>query len=102
MSSAIDDSLVRRLARLARINLADDEVRLFVPQIGEIVEYFGQLRSVPTAGISPLAHPLPLANVLRDDVPADGYDTEQALAQAPERVGDHFRVPVVLDPGAGA
>ncbi|MEP0845299.1 MAG: Asp-tRNA(Asn)/Glu-tRNA(Gln) amidotransferase subunit GatC [Phycisphaerae bacterium] len=102
MSAAIDENLVRRLARLARINLTDDEVRLFAPQLREIVEYFGQLRAVSTDGVTPLAHPLPLANVLRDDVPAPGFDTDQALAQAPERVGDHFRVPVVLDPGAGA
>jgi aspartyl/glutamyl-tRNA(Asn/Gln) amidotransferase C subunit len=45
---------------------------------------------------------LPISDVLRDDVSAEGLTAEQALANAPAVADDHFRVPAVLDPGAGA
>ncbi len=100
MAGEIDAERVRQIARLARLRLSDDEVVLFTGQLGAILEYVRQLDTVPTDGVEPLAHPLPVTNVLRDDRPAPTLDTEAALRNAPQREGPFFRVPKVLDQGA--
>jgi aspartyl-tRNA(Asn)/glutamyl-tRNA(Gln) amidotransferase subunit C len=102
MSQSIDEAQVRHIARLARLNLCDDEVRLFAGQLGDILDYVRQLEAVDTTGVEPLAHPLPLVNVLRADEPQPCFETARALANAPQREGPFFKVPAVLDPGAGA
>lgn len=102
MSTAIDEATVRRIARLARLALTDDEVRRFTDQLGAILDYMQQLRDVDTTGVEPLHHPIPLSNVTRDDEPGEPLGVERALANAPERHGDFFRVPAVLEGDAGA
>lgn len=99
MADPIPETEVRRIARLARLALDDDEVRRMAAQLGDILAYFGQLSSVKTDGVEPMAHPLPLRNIIREDVPADSLSAEQALANAPQRIGDHFRTPTVVDHG---
>ena len=102
MSHLIDEGRVRHIAKLARLDLSDDEVRLFAAQLGRILAYVQQLEQVDVTGVEPLAHPLPLTNVLRDDEPHTPLPVEAALGNAPQREGSFFRVPTVLDPGAGA
>ncbi|TWT44118.1 Glutamyl-tRNA(Gln) amidotransferase subunit C [Phycisphaerae bacterium RAS1] len=93
---------VRRVARLSRLNLSESEVREFAPQLGRILDYVRQVEQIDTTGVAPLAHPVPLRDVVRDDVPHEPLSPDQALANAPEREGEFFKVPAVLDPGAGA
>lgn len=100
MAVQIDDARVRHIARLARLRLTDAEVRLFAGQLTQIIEYFQQIDGVDTAGVEPLAHPLPLTNVLRHDEPQPSFDADTALANAPQREQDFFRVPRVLDTGS--
>lgn len=102
MSHLIDEARVRHIAKLARLKLSEDEVRVFAAQLGRILAYVQQLEQVDVTGVEPLAHPLPLTNVLRDDEPHAPLAVEAALANAPQREGSFFRVPTVLDPGAGA
>lgn len=102
MSDPIDEQIVRRTARLARLDLSDDEVALFTTQLARIVAYVRQIESLDTEGIEPLSHPLPIAAVLREDVPRESLDPEAALANAPQRHGPYFRVPRVLDDAGGA
>jgi aspartyl-tRNA(Asn)/glutamyl-tRNA(Gln) amidotransferase subunit C len=102
MPTEIDQSQVRHIARLARLKLSDDEVALFAGQLAKIVEYVQQLQEVDTTGVEPMAHPLPIMNVLREDVPHVPFDTDTALANAPQRADGFFKVPPVLDPSAGA
>jgi aspartyl-tRNA(Asn)/glutamyl-tRNA(Gln) amidotransferase subunit C len=102
MAGRIDESQVRHIAKLARLNLSDAEVHLFAGQLAEILNYFRQLEAVNTDGVEPLAHPLPLMNVDREDQPGLSFDTGTALANAPQREGAFFRVPPVLDHGSGA
>jgi aspartyl-tRNA(Asn)/glutamyl-tRNA(Gln) amidotransferase subunit C len=52
---------------------------------------------VPTEGVEPMAHPLPIANVFRADESEPSLSVEQALANAPARQGDYYRVPAVLE-----
>jgi len=57
---------------------------------------------VDTEGAEPLAHPLPVTDVLRDDEPRECFDTPTALPNAPDRESSFFRVPPVLDPSPAA
>ena len=102
MSALIDEAQVRRIARLARLNLSDDEVRLFSGQLAGILDYVRQIESLDTDGVELRAHPADAAGVLRDDEPRDGLSQQQALANAPETQDACFRVPPVIDPQIGA
>jgi aspartyl-tRNA(Asn)/glutamyl-tRNA(Gln) amidotransferase subunit C len=95
MSLAADD--VRWVAHLARLELSDIELATVTPQLQAIVAYVDQLREVHTEGVEPLAHPLPVQNVFRLDESAPSLPIDAALANAPARQGDFYRVPAVLD-----
>ena len=94
-------SLSRRdvawVAHLARLDLTPDELAAVADQLAAIVDYVDQLKAVDTEGVEPLAHALPVQNVFRDDEPAASLPPDEALANAPDRRDNFFRVPAVLD-----
>jgi aspartyl-tRNA(Asn)/glutamyl-tRNA(Gln) amidotransferase subunit C len=102
MAETIDEATVRKVGHLSRINLSDEEVRRFTAQLGKILEHVSALNKLDTAGVEPMYHAMPLANVFRDDEPAPSLPPDQALANAPGRDGDYFRVPKVLGDEGGA
>lgn len=87
---------VVHVARLARLDLTDDEVDRFTEQLGAVLEHAAGVAALDTAGVPPTAHPLPLANVLRDDVAVPSLDRDEVLAQAPAAEENRFRVPRIL------
>lgn len=95
MSLSIDE--VRWVAKLARLELSDAELETMTRQLGAIVTYVDQLQKVNTDGVEPLAHALPIHNVFRDDEPRPSLPVDAALANAPDRRGDFYGVPAVLD-----
>ena len=95
MSLSADD--VRWVAHLARLELSEQELATITPQLQAIVDYVDQLRQVNTDGVEQLAHPLPIHNIFRNDEPAPSLPADTALANAPARQGDFYRVPAVLD-----
>ncbi len=97
----LDDEQVRHVAKLARLKLSDADVHRYAEQLTGVLGYVAQLKEVNVAGVEPMAHPLPLKNVLRGDVVKPGLTTEQVLANAPSRDGAFFTVPKVLDNGLG-
>lgn len=99
MSGKLNQEEVRHVAKLARLNISDDEVALFTEQLGSILEYVAQLDKVDTENIEPLAHALPIHNVLREDVVKPSLSNDEALANAPQRDGEFFAVPKVLGEG---
>ena len=88
---------VRWVAHLARLELNQADQETMARQLSNILDYVNQLQQVNTEGIEPLAHPLPLQNVFRDDVPAPSLPVDAALANAPTRHGDFYGVPAVLE-----
>ena len=86
---------IRKIAGLARLRLHDDEVARIAAQFTGILGHLDRLRAVPTDGVEPLDHPLPLSDVLRDDVPRAGLLQGEALAGAPDSRDGQFRVPRV-------
>jgi aspartyl-tRNA(Asn)/glutamyl-tRNA(Gln) amidotransferase subunit C len=95
MSLTADD--VRWVAHLARLQLSDAELATMTRQLAAILDYVDLLKQVNTEGVEPLAHPLPVHNVFRDDEPAPSLPTDAALANTPDRHGDFYGVPAVLD-----
>jgi aspartyl-tRNA(Asn)/glutamyl-tRNA(Gln) amidotransferase subunit C len=88
---------VRWVAHLARLALSDAELAIMTRQLSAILDYVQQLQQVPTEGVEPLAHPLPVQNVFRADEPAPSLSVDEALANAPDRRGDFYGVPPVLE-----
>ena len=99
MDKRIDAQLVRHIGKLSRIELTEEEVQTFSGQLEAILEYFGKLRELDTSAVEPMAHAVEIHNVLADDAPRQGLTPEQALANAPQRDGDYFRVPKVIEEG---
>jgi aspartyl-tRNA(Asn)/glutamyl-tRNA(Gln) amidotransferase subunit C len=87
---------VVHVARLARLALSDEEVDLFTRQLADVLRHAQAVESLDTAGVPPTAHPLPLVNVLRHDVPWPGLDRDEVLAQAPAAEDGRFKVPRIL------
>ena len=88
---------VRKVATLARLELADADLETAAGQLSAILDYVAQLQQLDTDGVEPLAHPLPVQNVFRPDEPAPSLPVDAALQNAPNRLGDYFGVPAVFD-----
>ena len=90
---AIDRNEVLHVARLARLALTDEEVERLGAQLNAILEAVGKVSELDLEGVEPTAHPLDLVNVLAEDEPRPSLPVEEALANAPEREGEFFKVP---------
>ena len=88
---------IERIARLARLELSEAEEEEFTRQINRILGFIERLNRVDTTGVEPTAHVVPLFNVFRSDQTEPSLDPEAALANAPERDGNFFKVPKVLE-----
>ncbi len=87
---------VEKVSLLARLSLSEAEIDQLARQLGEVIEYIALLGEVDTTHVAPLAHPLELQNVFRDDCPCDSLPCEQAMANAPAHDGQCYLVPAVL------
>lgn len=96
MAERITRGDVTHVATLARLALTEDELDLFTGQLGDILAHAEDVAALDTEGVPPTAHPLPLVNVLRDDVLRPSLDRDEVLAAAPAVEDDRFRVPPVL------
>lgn len=96
----IERSVVEHVARLARLELDEEEVALFTEQLARILEYCERLDREPIEGVPPTAHILPLVNVHRPDQLSPSLPHDEVMEQAPDRAGGYFRVPRVFEEGA--
>jgi aspartyl-tRNA(Asn)/glutamyl-tRNA(Gln) amidotransferase subunit C len=87
---------IAKVANLARLALSDEELEAFGAQLGDILEHAERVQALPTEGIPPTSHPLPMVNAFREDVPGDCLDPESFLTEAPDVVDGQFRVPRIL------
>ena len=92
---------VEHVAYLARLGLSDAELTLLEGQLNHILDQYRILATLDTEAIPPTAQTIELENILRDDVPRTCLTVEAALVGAPERAGDHFVVPVIVEGGDG-
>ena len=88
---------VAHVARLARLALTDAELERMREQLNAILAHIDALRAVDTTGVKPTSHAVPQFNVMRDDEPRPCFPPEDMLANAPDRAGDFFRVPRIIE-----
>jgi aspartyl-tRNA(Asn)/glutamyl-tRNA(Gln) amidotransferase subunit C len=96
MSRRLSRHDVLHVARLARLDLTEEEIERFTDQLSAVLEHAADVAALPTEGVPPTAHPIPLENVLRDDVVQPPLDREEVLAEAPAAESGRFRVPPIL------
>jgi len=94
---SVDAQTVRRIAHLARIAVADDEVEHLRGEINAILAFVEQLSEVNVEGVEPMTSVTPMVMKKRADVVTDGGDADAVLRNAPVREGNYFAVPKVME-----
>jgi aspartyl-tRNA(Asn)/glutamyl-tRNA(Gln) amidotransferase subunit C len=95
MSITIKD--VEHVARLARLELKDNEKQQFTEQLNAILQYAEQLEQLNTEHILPTSHAMPLVNVMRKDEAKSSLPLEKVMLNAPDEEDGQFKVPAVLE-----
>ena len=96
MAERITRDDVAHVADLARLSLTDEELDLFTVQLAAVLDHAEDVEALDTEGVPPTAHPLPLVNVLRDDLVRPSLDRAEVLAAAPAVEDHRFCVPPAL------
>ena len=94
---SVDAETVRRIAHLARIAVADDEVEHLKAELNAILSWVEQLAEVDVAGVEPMTSVTPMAMKQRGDVVTDGGIADDIMANAPATQGHYFVVPKVVE-----
>ena len=94
---SVDASTVRRIARLARIAVADDEVEHLQGELNAMLAFVEQLSEVNVEGVEPMTSVTPMAMKMRADEVTDGGNAEAVLANAPQSEDDYYLVPTVIE-----
>ena len=94
---SLDPATVRRIAKLARLRVEDDEIPRLQTDLNSILGWIDQLNEVDVEGVEPLTGAAMMALRMRDDVISDGGQQEKVLANAPDRAGEFFAVPKVVE-----
>ena len=95
MAERISRHDVAHVAWLARLELSEEELERFTSQLADVLAHAADVEALNLDDVPATAHPYPVGNVLRDDVPEPGVDRTEVLAQAPETEAGQFRVPPV-------
>jgi aspartyl-tRNA(Asn)/glutamyl-tRNA(Gln) amidotransferase subunit C len=93
----LERDAVLHIAKLARVDLTDQEIEKFSEQLSDIIGHFDVLNSIDTDGVEPTAHTLPLRNVMAEDESRPSLTREEVLAMAPNTEAGYLRVRAVLE-----
>lgn len=93
-NSTIDVSYI---AKLAKLELTEEETTAFTRDLGQVLSYVDQLEQWDTTDVEPMYHPLPTFDALRADIPGESLSNEAALSNAPAQEDGQFRVPKVVE-----
>jgi aspartyl-tRNA(Asn)/glutamyl-tRNA(Gln) amidotransferase subunit C len=94
---SLDPATIRRIAKLARLHLEEDDVPRVQSELNSILGWIEQLQEVDVTDVEPLTGGATMALRLREDVISDGGQQEAVLANAPDRAGPYFAVPKVVE-----
>jgi aspartyl-tRNA(Asn)/glutamyl-tRNA(Gln) amidotransferase subunit C len=94
---SVDQTTVRRIARLARIAVTEAEVPALQGELNAILGFVAQLDEVDVEGIEAMTSVTPMAMKKRQDIVTDGNDAERVLKNAPQREDGYFVVPKVVE-----
>ncbi len=85
------------VSKLARVNLTDEETKLFQKQLADVLKYADKLREVDVSHVEATAHAIPVFNVFREDEPREWFTAEDALSNAPHKANQLFIVTKVVE-----
>jgi len=88
---------IEKVARLARLDLSEEEKVTFGSQLEQILTYMEQLNTLDTSGVEPTSHAIPVYNVFREDEVRPSLPQEEVLAIAPDEEDGHFKVPRIIE-----
>lgn len=88
---------VEHVAKLARLDLTDEEKNRFTDQLNAILKYADKLTELDTDGIEPTSHAMEIINVVREDVTVASTPIAKVLLNAPDEDEDQFKVPAVIE-----
>jgi aspartyl-tRNA(Asn)/glutamyl-tRNA(Gln) amidotransferase subunit C len=88
---------VEYVAKLARLEVTNQEKEKFTAQLNDILLYIDKLNELDTTGVAPMSHAITVTNAFREDKIIESLGTEKALANAPDARGEFFRVPKVIE-----
>ena len=86
---------VEHVAKLARLELTEDEKEKFTKQLGDVLKYVEQMNEVDTTGVIPMAHAFDVVNVMREDQVVYEQTKEELMANAPDKENGFFKVPKI-------
>ena len=96
MSDRITSEAVAKVAKLARLSLSDDELQQATHQLSDMLDHFADIDALDLENVEPMTHPMPIANVMREDIVLEVLNREEVLDVAPVAEGGRFRVPPIL------
>ena len=88
---------VQHVATLACLEFNEGDIEEFTHQLARILDYIGKLNELDTTDVPPTSHPLPLRNVVKEDVAKSSYDRDTVLDGAPSTEEGYFEVPKVIE-----
>ena len=88
---------IEKVARLARLELSEEEKKTFGNQLDQILTYVEQLNRLDTTGVEPTSHAIPVQNAFREDETRPPFPREEVLGIAPEEEDGHFKVPRIIE-----
>ena len=88
---------IEKVAKLARLELSEEEKNTFGNQLEQILTYMEQLNRIDTTGVEPTSHAIPIQNAFREDETRPSFSREEVLGIAPEEEDGHFRVPRIIE-----
>lgn len=93
----LSTSDVEYVAKLARLEVAEQEKEKFTAQLNDILLYIDKLNELDTTGVAPMSHAIAVTNAFREDKVQESLGTQTALLNAPDARGEFFRVPKVIE-----
>ncbi|MBM4338834.1 MAG: Asp-tRNA(Asn)/Glu-tRNA(Gln) amidotransferase subunit GatC [Deltaproteobacteria bacterium] len=88
---------IEKVAKLARLELSEEEKGTFGEQLEQILTYMEQLNRLDTTGVEPTSHAIPMVNVFREDEAKPSFPKEEVLGISPDQEDDHFKVPRIIE-----
>ncbi|MEW6087903.1 MAG: Asp-tRNA(Asn)/Glu-tRNA(Gln) amidotransferase subunit GatC [bacterium] len=94
---SVNKEIVQKIARLANIYFKEEELEISTKELNQILNYVEKLSSLDTSAINPTFQVTPIENIYRNDIAQKSLDLENTLPNAPEKEGEFFKVPKIID-----
>lgn len=88
---------VEHIAELARLKLDEAEKVAYTAELSDILSYIEKLNELDTTHVEPTSHVIPMTNAFREDTPRPSLPVDDALSNAPDRKGNFYRVPKIIE-----